>query len=79
MAKSNLLTETNIVACPHCRAPIGKVVDGELSLGFVSLHGNFAHTMKCNDCGQEFTYRPPSAAPPPKRQVKPMRGHSQPF
>lgn len=78
MAKSNILKD-DVVACPHCRVPIGKVVNGELSLGFVTLHGTYAHTMKCNDCQKEFTYRPPCSTPSPKRQGKPMRGNSQPL
>ncbi|HMV87174.1 MAG TPA: hypothetical protein PLD20_20795 [Blastocatellia bacterium] len=59
MAKSNILTPDLKVACPHCRVPIGKLVGGELSVGFVSFTGKRTHTVKCNDCGKEFTYRPP--------------------
>lgn len=59
MAKSNILTPDQKVACPHCRVPIGKVVDGELNVGFVSFTGDLSHTVKCNDCGKDFTYRPP--------------------
>lgn len=78
MAKSNLLVEGRVY-CPHCRVPIGKLAEGLLPVGFVSLPGNLSSTVVCNDCGKTFTYRPPQQKTADGRDQMPPRGLSQPL
>lgn len=81
MAKSNILTADGKVACPHCRVPIGKLsVEGILDLGFVSIVDAKPHTVNCNDCKKDFTYRPPPREERPFNESKlPPRGASNPL